>query len=42
MLEKIDAEFDQFAPVLKLSTPSKSLSECCREAAEELEEAGAD
>ena len=37
MLAAVDAEFEQFAPVLKLSTPAKSLAECCREAAEEFE-----
>jgi len=37
MLATVDAEFEEFAPVLKLSTPAKSLAECCREAAEEFE-----
>ena len=33
LLEQIDQEFADFAPVLKVTTPSKSLADCYNEVA---------
>jgi HD-like signal output (HDOD) protein len=42
MLRQVDAQFEDFAPVLQVATPSKSLADSCREAAEALERAESD
>jgi len=41
MLRVVDTEYERLAPMLKLAQPKKSLTACCREAAEALEQPAA-